>query len=652
MLTEQNDGNEDQFDSDFEFINEGDLITLKRAINNLEEFSLKIIELIASDSEKNRLCLNKIFENTKNIYSNENSIWSWISWLTRGRKKETKNEINKFSTSPVRLQEFKKFISEGDWTSTSANTRLFIDLINSIDGYVREPETILINNIIPFLRPLINDEIERRVKLYEHGLEQKAIEEKRKILAEQARQEKVRILYSESEAAEEAINNPEKQIFCLALLAPSKWRLTWYDFMGKVHRLPIDGGFKEHLEQIKAIEQVNEQENLSLTKMYCNNLVESLLKRIKVLVNPTQMGTLTFALTKKDKFWQLDWHNSFSKPQSIDIQNYPELLEWLSTKNRIEASDLATLKIYLQHVIIKNEGHKDTQAILLKGLESAFGVALILTDNWQPNSENVIEGTYFLTRESDPKMGEWVLYQRQTQNVNKRFALNKEDVWKNLHALLIKNNHCSAEQLNSEIKEELRGLIKIAQEEIVKSNKKSEEKDEKSHQIKVIPVKDFMHNQIQKEVKNQYDSNSFIITNRENKWCLYYIDLLQRPIPVAIDEIANLKNLLANFKQLGQLSKDILHQMSLLLSDYKPASSSLKQHSSYQGIQGFLEKKLKEKLNQEQGETFQTQSTNENENEKKLIKKIPLGVISALQNKLGGTNTTVEVESSSPQFNS
>ncbi|MBA4696347.1 MAG: hypothetical protein H2069_03015 [Legionella sp.] len=142
----------------------------KKIIHNLEKFTKELINLIASESPQEQEKLLTVFRAAKFSYTKPSRylLLSWLHYYTRKREKmfdRTIAAIESFPSPVVRLQEFQKFVSLGNWELTSANTRLLMQLINSVDGYISEEPKYLHRTIIPPLRELLLQSITHSIQL-------------------------------------------------------------------------------------------------------------------------------------------------------------------------------------------------------------------------------------------------------------------------------------------------------------------------------------------------------------------------------------------------------------------------------------------------------------------------------------------------------
>uniref|UniRef100_UPI0003635143 hypothetical protein n=1 Tax=Legionella tunisiensis TaxID=1034944 RepID=UPI0003635143 len=270
---------------------------MPRIIDRLEDFGKELIDFISDSSEEGNKRLQEIFKQASKEYNQyqDSYLWSWLYYYTRQRTAAFEKTISALAALPdpiLQLQEFRKFVSEGKWESTSANIDLYIFLIRSIEGYEPEEEHVLRTVIIPRLNELICKDIDNLVKAHEKAIQEAELRKKEleEMLAGKRKEmENVVLCDAEDIAIETALNYPEKQVFCLTRLSPetehSDWQLTWYDLTGKANKLEIYGELKQLLNEIKTLPEENSSRQFKI-KSACTKLGDELLEKTQVLINP------------------------------------------------------------------------------------------------------------------------------------------------------------------------------------------------------------------------------------------------------------------------------------------------------------------------------------------------------------------------------
>jgi len=357
--------------------------------NSLERHGSKASDKHEEEAAKQKLGHNqsliKIFEIASGKYSNKDSYWGWISMFFRHRSFEkTIDDLKSFPDPILRLQAFQLFISEGTWHIGSANTTLIITAIRSIDGYENDeksvPDSFIHETIIPHLKPLILEEISKRIEARTEFLK-KQEEERRRLEAMCLEQIKpaadVEIFDDGQKAKQFAIENPTRLSFCISARKPTEreisarkltdaksdgnelvWQLTWYDASGNPHSLKFQSDAEEPLAAIRPAE-LNVQGTANTVQLDFEQKTEELLKehqaREKVLFEPTpqELENLksAYAVTVKDKQLQIFWYDSQSRSQQINLENHTLLVKWFKIKleknEEVTKEDLPLLKVYL-----------------------------------------------------------------------------------------------------------------------------------------------------------------------------------------------------------------------------------------------------------------------------------------------------------------
>lgn len=540
---------------------------MPRIIDRLEDFGKELIDFISDSSEEGNKRLQEIFKKASTEYNQyqESYLWSWLYRYTRQRTEAFEKTISAIATflDPiVQLQEFRKFVSEGGWASTSANMDLYIFLIRSIEGYEPEEENVLRTVIIPRLNELICKDIDILIKEHEKAVHEAELRKKElQAMLEGRRKEMENVVLFDAEntALDCALKHPEKQVFCLIRLSPeaehSDWQLTWYDITGKANRLEIYGELKELLKEIKTLPEENSSRQFKI-KSACTRLVEELLAKTQVLVNPAPalLKDLTSTYVLSTDPMRIVWYDSLGNRQPLNLHKYPQLETWLGPKTEFAEKDLPPLKMYLRHIVMRREVDEDKQNNVFEVLRKKHGETLIATNNIATVPPyKLTAGTYLLIREPDAKTGAWVLYQRQKGGINQRI---NTDNWEAFHEVLAQNSGQSAEELSLIVKNKLREGIKNSEKILVKNKSLC-----------------FAVNAFSSVNPMTYEPGSFIVTKQEEQWQLFYIDTLQKAILVDLTQCSQVDPLFAQWLGLPEaLGAAQLGELSKVLADFKPAA--------------------------------------------------------------------------------
>nr|HAT8714764.1 hypothetical protein [Legionella jordanis] len=566
---------------------------MPKIIHNLEEFADKIVSCIYLEGST----LIDIFQQVHKEYTSEDSlIWYWVFSLSRKRGNDLHSaeiSLQRFNDPTIRIQEFQKFFSSGKWETTSANTRLFIALINAIPGYDKESEKYLHTVVIPPLKELLLQKMkstlekEKANKIIDERVLSSREEELKGFSREMPKDSAGIVLFSNAEACRlHAMNHPEEFAFYVNYLnqAKSKWQISWYDFTGASTNLSIDANLGEYLKafeiEYKKLSELNAklqpQESEASNKLFaevlkksalanpikvtCKEAALSLLNKTVVLVNPPsdrKSLVSTYVIKREGKQLELYWYDSLGKAKNL--QEYSELLRWIEQQDELSGQSLLRLKIHLMHMSIRGEVEEAKISKIQNLFKKTHGLALITTDDWKTIPPyKLIKDTYILTREPDPQNGEWVLYQRQRGGRNTKVNIKE---WPNTDALeqfeliLSKNKHLSAGNLSAEVREKLRLCLK-----------NSSVMNEKSI---CKPINAFS---AQEEV--ELKPFTFVITKEGKGWQLFYIDSLKKRIRVAMHTCPALaKELLQQWEMEPEdLEPEQLAVLSKALIGFKPSA--------------------------------------------------------------------------------
>ncbi|KTD06847.1 hypothetical protein [Legionella jamestowniensis] len=488
--------------------------------DDLKTFADQLLTAISDETQQGQTNLVEIFEQAKKVYTNEDSpFWSWVYSFSRKRGDELNQTIDTLKIFPkptIRLQEFQKFLKGGEWKTTSANTDLFLLLINSVPGYVKETDSYLYSQIVFPLKRILLNKIKLLLQQYEVSERQAAEREKELQLVRENKSKEIETVHVSNNAEEArfiAINNKDHLAFCLTatdLTATEvNWQLTWPDFNSKVTVLTISENLarviknmevelRNALSKMPSDKNLAEQEKLLSEflqksafarelKTESQKILEELLNKTQVLFCPTEKElenlVSTYVITKEgaaasdSKVTQLYWYNSLGHKNLLNLNDYPELADWIRPKSSLAENEMFRLKVYLREINVRHSIDKTKHHDVQSFLKAEHGVALITTDNWTKiPAYKLIKETYILTREPDAKTGDWVLYQRQRGGVNAQISI---DSWGNTNAIadfkeiLQKNEGISAANLSAADREKLRKAIKestIVEEKMAKKD--------------------------------------------------------------------------------------------------------------------------------------------------------------------------------------
>lgn len=614
----------------------------KRIIYNLEDFAKALVDFISDGSKAGQKRLLKVFQKASQEYNKpkDSVFWSWIYSFTRQRAASFERAISELQTFPdpiIRLQEFQKFVSEGEWKITSANTVLFLFLIRAIKGYKNESDHYLHEVVIPPLRDLILKDINLLVTQQEIAEKQAEIRKQElQAMREGKNKEMAGIfLFDSPERAKEfAIKNPGKQAFHLVFTNlksnDPRWGLTWYDLTGKPNSLQVEGELKSLLEKLEnnILPEDGSTRQFKI-KSECTKLVEELLNKTQVLINPntnklTEL-TSTYVVSQQSTTIQLDWYDSLGKKYPLTLKNYPALNAWITGKTEFSKADLFRLKTYLGQVKIRREVDEVKQANIHKILQEKHGVALIAADDLKKIPPyKLIVGTYLLTREPATKTGAWVLYQRQKGGINQRIDT---DDWELFHETLAKNDDILAGSLTLGTKNALRDCIKKS-DSISQKNKTF---------CKAI-------NQFSLASNEYYKPCTFIVTKQDRQWQLFYVDILQKIIKVDLKKCPD--NAATLFKQwsgepeaLGQLR---LNELAKALANYKPAAQL--DLTNFSELERCLSKRTPNKADAVITHSLLVDNLNENTSAEKKLGKLDIASYAMLENCLAAKLSSAKLK--------
>lgn len=427
---------------------------MAKIINNLEKFTQGLIDLISDTSEAGKKKLEQIFAKAHADYDEpkESYLWRWIYRYSRQRSDNfNKAEMDLKLPDPLlRLQTLQVFISDGNWTTTSANTRLLLGLIKAVPGYDKETDEYLRTHIIDALTPLLKEQIALVVKTQQNEIAVKAARQRELDLINQRKEKELdEIAWFDTEDAARAFAAKKTEKYAVYFVKnKTSWYMGWYDSTGKKELLLANKELQALLGKSVSIDDKNNAK----IKAQCRILLESFLDKINLLKNPApnDLEGLTSAFTLDEKTEALTWYDSLGRSHAIDLKRYPRAYEYLKTRDLSDKNNVLFFKSLLLRVSTRHAVDNEKQKSLLQLMQKRFSCELLFT-NELPRLPAPRLGAYILTREKSL----WVLYQWQDGAAK---AVNT-DAWEEYHTMLDGLGNIEPEAVQAEDKEKLRGLI-------------------------------------------------------------------------------------------------------------------------------------------------------------------------------------------------
>lgn len=344
-------------------------------LDNLEEFSGKLLTQIANESEVGRQHLLKSITRANEQYNEpiEAHITGWFYYFSRTRGPVVQKAIDhiEIEADPIkRLEVFKTLLVEGKWNVGSFNYYLFLELINGVPGY--EPlDDESATPVIKRLSSLLLKKMDGFISDFK--VNQRLIEEReRNRLALQKNHDSVLdniALYGSLLSAQHAAKVPYKKI-SFYLVKEEQWKLSWVDSTGTPFELKLSQELETYLndQSIEDIEKINVV-SAKRIKKECLKIRDAFFEKTQVLINPKhpktkaelsneelcEQGTTTsFIVRGKEGKFSIFWANTLAKIAPIELDAYSDLEEFLGSQDNILGEDLIQLKAHLLQVKTSN----------------------------------------------------------------------------------------------------------------------------------------------------------------------------------------------------------------------------------------------------------------------------------------------------------
>ncbi len=198
-------------------------------LDNLDEFSAKLLSQIANESEAGRQHLLQSIARANDKYNKpiEAHITGWFYYFSRTRGPQVKKLIEdiEVEADPIkRLDAFKTLLDEGKWNIGSFNYDLFLELINAVPGY----EPLDDESSTPVIKRL-NSLLVKKIDVFiaEFKLNQRLIEERemgRQAIKNSQDSLSNIVLYDDLLSAQHAAKVPFKKI-SFYLVKEDSWKL-------------------------------------------------------------------------------------------------------------------------------------------------------------------------------------------------------------------------------------------------------------------------------------------------------------------------------------------------------------------------------------------------------------------------------------------
>ena len=270
---------------------------LLNVLDNLEEFSGKLLAQIANDSEGGRLHLLQSIQNAEKEYSKpiEAHLTGWLYYFSRVRGQEIIKAIEDLTVgeeSIERLEVFKHLIQTGEWNVGSYNYYLFLELIRGVPGYeplLRDDKTEI--TVITRLQTLLLKKIDTYIS--EFKLNQRVVKERE--ASRHALQQNNDALLNKVElsgnllSAQNAAKLPYKKT-SFYLIKEDQWKLFWVDISGTAISLNLNQELESYLndQKILNIEKVHVVAAKRIKKE-CLKIRDAFFENAQVLINPKDL---------------------------------------------------------------------------------------------------------------------------------------------------------------------------------------------------------------------------------------------------------------------------------------------------------------------------------------------------------------------------
>lgn len=150
-------------------------------ILHLSDAAQSLIELIMNTSKDNKAALSDRLKNVKIDYVGTGTWWDLIVTPFRWRGPELDSLIKILENETdelIRLQKFRDFIQKGGWTTTSANTQLFKQIIAEVSVDFSDNDLHIQKFVIKTLRKEMVNTIDAKEAAYMRILKEAEIERK------------------------------------------------------------------------------------------------------------------------------------------------------------------------------------------------------------------------------------------------------------------------------------------------------------------------------------------------------------------------------------------------------------------------------------------------------------------------------------------
>lgn len=344
--------------------------------DNLEKFSGELLILVANETVAGREQLLSAMEKAKETYKapQSNFFTGWFYRFTRtrtGAVELAEQSIKTFPDAYTRLQELKNFLKDGNWTTTSYNYYLFIELI----GLMTEYEPLDLNQVehtketLISIKNLLNKRIDTftaEFKKNQDEINKRNIERQKTAQSNKRNTENVVILNKSDGVAELAKENPQKIYFSLGIKdkkptdkntadrkADTKtttdkiYRLHWIDPIGITHLLEVSSELANAIKQYK----IHDVENVSPLQLQnlrreCIKARQELINSVSLQINPCDPQglslsdealvasgvTCSFILRGLPHQYSITWINTLGNAKLLVPAEYSELMAWLNSE--------------------------------------------------------------------------------------------------------------------------------------------------------------------------------------------------------------------------------------------------------------------------------------------------------------------------------
>lgn len=461
----------------------------------------------------------------------------------------------------------------------------------------------------------------------------------------------------------------------LAAKPQAHWKLTWHDFTGGENSLVL-----ESYEQLSLplVMPANDSDELLKIKKLCSDQVKKFLFKTKLLTDFKEEEladkTSIYVLRQIEGKFSLFWYDSFSRPVPVDLSldKHKSLARWLKEQESLPENQkgLALMKrpvlqTFLQHIRVAYAADKTklamVEAVLQKG---SAALALLNTANQFSSADaiNYPAKSFVLTQENKV----WKLF--YITDTNEAIEQNLKALPKAKGLFLQWNSRRIDDKRDNATPETMDQVERHQFAQLLANFTPNEPQVLNPEELSATLALLNKVNQFSASNAIDYPAKSFVLTQDNQVWKLFYISEVNEAIEQSIKKV--LPDAIKLFSEWAlkrsaqqrpiatpeTLDKTEVYQLAQRLFSFKPSMAKPLQLKNFSDVSDYFQARSDKLAEEPKVKVFKTPKVTDSELAQEQPKKINLDLYASIltfrpeKGKIERVNPPVVIESSPETF--